>query len=238
MPMAGEGRRFHEVGVSTPKPYIDLLGRPIFAWALESALRSSPSIKEVHFVIQDSHERDFGVIELILSFFSDAKIVRLPQMTGGALETALHAVKEIENSNPVLINDCDHFFKTDKLDKKISEIINFEIDGFLANFESSSPAYSYAQFDDSGFLIKTAEKEVISTKAIAGMYGFKSKDQILELSNSYINSGKYSESYVSGLFNEIVQRGGKVIGFDLFKHVSFGTPDEFKLAESILMSEV
>ena len=36
MPMAGRGSRFAEIGIDVPKPLIDVRGRPMYAWAMES----------------------------------------------------------------------------------------------------------------------------------------------------------------------------------------------------------
>ena len=36
IPMAGFGSRFAKIGITTPKPLIDVRGRPMYAWATES----------------------------------------------------------------------------------------------------------------------------------------------------------------------------------------------------------
>ena len=36
IPMAGLGSRFRDAGYSVPKPLIEVLGRPMYAWAAES----------------------------------------------------------------------------------------------------------------------------------------------------------------------------------------------------------
>ena len=36
MPMAGRGSRFAQIGIKTPKPMIDVRGRPMYAWATDS----------------------------------------------------------------------------------------------------------------------------------------------------------------------------------------------------------
>ncbi len=35
MPMAGRGSRFAQVGIDTPKPLIDVRGKPMYAWATD-----------------------------------------------------------------------------------------------------------------------------------------------------------------------------------------------------------
>ena len=36
MPMAGRGSRFSDVGHTVPKPMIDVKGKPMYAWAMDS----------------------------------------------------------------------------------------------------------------------------------------------------------------------------------------------------------
>ena len=36
IPMAGRGSRFADVGIETPKPLIDVRGRPMYSWAVDS----------------------------------------------------------------------------------------------------------------------------------------------------------------------------------------------------------
>ena len=228
--MAGEGSRFRDSGFNLPKPYIDLNGKPFFARAAESVLKSSKKKFDLYFVIQETHETQFGVKKLIFRYFPNSVIVELKEVTGGALESARYALNLIKNNEPVLINDSDHAFTAFNLDKNLELLAANEIQGFLANFEATSPNYSFAQYSDQGFLTRTAEKEVISNNAIAGIYGFHSKDYLEEISENYLKNNKYSESYLSGVFNEIVARGDRVRGFDLDEHISFGTPEELEVA--------
>lgn len=229
--MAGEGSRFRDSGFIVPKPYIDLNGKPFFAWATDSVLKSSNKSFDLFFVIQQAHEVEFGVKRVIHKYFSNSKIIELEKVTGGALESAQFALKLIENNQPVLINDSDHAFAASNLDKNIDLLEANESQGFLANFESTSPIYSFAQYDENGLLVRTVEKQVISQDAIAGIYGFHSKNYLEKISENYLRNNKYTESYLSGVFNEIVVRGDKVRGFKLDKHVSFGTPEELEEAK-------
>lgn len=228
--MAGEGSRFRDSGFTIPKPYIDLNGKPFFVRATESVLKISKKKFDLYFVIQEAHEIQFGVKKLIHKYFPNSTVVELKKVTGGALESARYALNLIKNSEPVLINDSDHAFKAFDLDKNLDLLEANEIQGFLANFEATSPNYSFAQYNDQGFLIRTAEKEVISNSAIAGIYGFHSRDYLEEVSDIYLENNKYSESYISGVFNEIVAKGDRVQGFNLDEHISFGTPEELTIA--------
>src|ERR1700748_2741905 len=87
MPMAGRGSRFTRQGRLTPKPLIEIAGRPAFAWAVES-VRQAVEVGEMVFVVLDEHVRDHAIDAAILARYPDARIVALPQVTSGAAETA------------------------------------------------------------------------------------------------------------------------------------------------------
>lgn len=53
----------------------------------------------------------------------------------------------------------------------------------------------------------------------------------------YLKENLYAESFISGLYNEIVQSGGVVKGLKLDDHTAFGTPEEFYEAEKKLLNE-
>ena len=233
MPMAGEGKRFSEVGIMVPKPYIEIQGKPFYYWAANSVLRATSAISNLVFIIQKSHSQLHAAKSKILNDFPSAKILEIDEVTGGALETALLGLALVNNSDPVLINDCDHAFKFSRLTDAIKELNTQKIDGFLAHFKSASINYSYAKYSDQGKLLQTAEKKVISDLAIAGIYGFSSRMLIENLANKYLEINKYSESYLSGLYNILVNDGKTVFGFNLDKHLSFGTPLEFEIAQDI-----
>jgi len=235
--MAGEGSRFQGAGFNIPKPYIILKEIPLFVRATESVLKSSNKEFNLIFVIQKNHENKFQVKKLIRSFYPDSQIVEVPNLTGGALESALFGIKAIKNEFPILINDSDHAFVAQSIDTYIELLENNEIQGFLAHFESDSNNYSYAQYDNNANLEMTAEKKVISKMAIAGIYGLSAKTYVEQISEKYLKENKYAESFISGLYNEIVQSGGVVKGFKLDDHTAFGTPEEFYEAEKKLLNE-
>jgi dTDP-glucose pyrophosphorylase len=229
MPMAGNGSRFPNNEFEVPKPYIQLQGKPFFYWAAQSVLKNLTSVEEIVFVIQEFHSNEFQADKQILRYFPGARIIKIDWPTTGSLETAVIGLEKVNQSNPVLINDCDHAFSFRKLEEAVSLLKSGMLDAFLAHFDSNSTSYSYAAYDANGFLRETAEKNPISNLAIAGIYAFQNANKIYENLFEYKETNSNSELFVSGIYNTIVKRGGKVKGFLLDDHVSFGTPKEFEL---------
>ena len=83
MPMAGRGTRVNRAGIAVPKPLVDLWGRPLFWWATESLLRAV-DVRELIFVVLAEHVEHFRIDAAIEHLYPTARIVSLPEVTGGA----------------------------------------------------------------------------------------------------------------------------------------------------------
>lgn len=231
MPMAGRGSRFARDGRATPKPLINLKGRPFFWWASES-LRRSAEVDEMVFVVLAEHCRDHAIDQRILDYYPRARIVALPEVTSGAAETAALGAKALESEGPIAVNDCDHAFVVRDL------AAASDAQGALICFRSDNPAYSYARLDAEGAVAGSVEKQAVSPFAIAGCYLFASADLMLGLYDDYVRDCPYHELFVSGLYNLIAARGGRISRLDARRHVSFGTPEEFdRLDPALFESE-
>ena len=225
-PMAGRGVRFHRSGVQTPKPLVDLYGRPFFWWSTESVLRST-AVRELVFVVLDDHVERFRLDSVIRDFYPSAHIVSLTEPTSGAAESAAIGVAAIQTTGPVAVNDCDHAFRAVDL-QTVVEALTGPVEGALLGFRADAPAYSYIRFDDERRVAGTVEKQVVSDLAIAGCYLFANASTFRDRYAAYRRACSYDELFVSGIYNEIVDAGGDVLVHELADHVSFGTPEEYR----------
>ncbi|GAB2582462.1 hypothetical protein GCM10027034_12960 [Ramlibacter solisilvae] len=224
MPMAGRGSRFATMGM--PKPLIEIAGKPFFWWAVESVRRCVPLRKSV-FVVLDEHCTKFDMDARVLSFYPDATIVRVPDVTAGAAETAMLGLRQLAGAGPVAINDCDHAFDGSALPDLARRLGCGDISAALLCFRSNDPSYSYAALDDAGFVIGTVEKRVVSPHAIAGCYLFADAALFLDEFETYRAQCPYHELFMSGICNGLAQRGQRMVKADLGRHWTFGTPDEY-----------
>jgi dTDP-glucose pyrophosphorylase len=232
MPMAGRGSRFAKNGACLPKPLLQLADKPFFYWATLGVIRELPKCNLVYVVLRE-HVEKFHIDDEIRKYFPHAQIVILNSITSGALETALKASEFIDHNSLLLVNDCDHAFSYPQIHKACDSIKN-GADAFLSHFHSIESHFSFAQYSSDGLLLKTAEKEIISDLAIAGIYGFKNFVYLRKLSELYAVSCPYSELFISGVYNEIIKNHGVVYGYKLAFHVSFGTPFEYDSAKNYL----
>ena len=216
MPMAGEGSRFKQAGINTPKPLIKANGVPFFIRAL-SSVKDSFDLSEVNGII---HELPF------------ANIITLPKLTRGAVETCLSALPFlIEDNDAILIMDCDLEWHCYNYTKSIKHLLGDDcstVGGMLLSFNSDNPRYSYA-LTDGNVVKETAEKKVISNNALVGAYFFNTTEDFLFAADKLMSENKLSdvkEYYVSLLYNYLIKDGRTVILHKVDSLYSFGTPEE------------
>lgn len=231
MPMGGGGTRFGNHGFNVPKPLIKIYGKPFFYWATES-IRKYVDVRAITFVVLREHIEKYRIDEEILSFYPDARIEVIPQVLRGAVLTCLHGIEHIPENAPILFNDCDHLFTCTSFAEFCREERFDTLDGALLTFESSDPRFSFAAFDDDGFITRTVEKQAISNDAICGAYYFKNKEVFSEATEAYLENCAYNEFFVSGVYNVLADKGARMKAFRVDEHVSFGTPEEFDAAQS------
>ena len=207
MPMAGRGSRFFENGFVMPKPLIEINDRPFFYWATQS-IAKFVDCADITFVVLEEHIRDHAIDREIKTYYPDAKIVALPEVTEGAAITALRGAESLPDDEPLLFNDCDHLF-------------------LCKPFNEFCKAGDFANGPDGALL----EKQVVSHDAICGAYYFKNKQLYASACAEYLHHCDYKEFFVSGIYNVLAARGVDLRGFATDLHLPFGTPAEYAQAE-------
>ena len=171
MPMAGRGSRFNKDGFDLPKPLLEIYGMPFFYWATRS-ISKFINLASINFVVLQEHIEKFSIDKIIKKLFPEAKIIALPEVTEGAVITSM---KGVEDDLPIIFNDCDHLFKSEKFNNFFQQNFESNIDGILLTFQANEPKYSFVEKDNNGNITKTVEKKVVSNEAICGCYYFRIK---------------------------------------------------------------
>ena len=228
--MAGEGRRFREVGYELPKMLIKAKGKTLLEWSIDSLPLDLGS--RLIFVAQQKHENEFQLSEKIKSIYSNRvsslHFKFIDKLTRGQSETACIAKHLVDISQPLLIFNIDTQFFSSSLEKNL---LRKNIDGVLGAFYSEEPRFSFAALNDEGFVTKTAEKEVISSNALTGLYHFTYSEDFFEAAESAFSKNETikGEFYIAPLYNHLIKKGRNLI-VDLADEVNIlGTPDELKV---------
>ena len=233
MPMAGEGSRFAKAGWTTPKPLIELRGVPLFQRAIGSVALPGVEMK-YSFIVRQEHIDNQHIDRMIQDILPEARIFSVLKTTRGAVETCLVAEAAIEDDDAVVVMDCDLEFRSVGYNQLVSKALSLPVDeadgGALVSFESDNPRYSYALVDDSGRVLRTAEKEPISNHALCGAYFFGSGKDFKRIAHQLLDDGTHgkAEFYVSLLYNYLLAEGKIVRLATMEEYYSYGTPEELK----------
>jgi dTDP-glucose pyrophosphorylase len=229
MPAAGRGSRFGDRFSGTPKPLIELDGRPFFWWAVESVARSA-DIERLAFVVLEDHCRRHAIHQRIREFYPEAIVIPIPEVTAGAAETASLALGAVDPTLPLAVNDCDHAFLAPALPSVLAAMERGAQGGLLC-FRASNPAYSYLELTADGHVAGVREKQVVSSLAIAGCYCFASPSSFEESYSAFVKSRPEGELFMSGLFQQMADSGREIAFAEVERHIAFGTPEELERLE-------
>lgn len=228
MPMGGLGSRFANHGYTTPKALILVDGKPMFKRALDS-FQGLGGAKHI-FVIRREHENQYSLSEEIKKELPESHIMIFEKSTRGAVETAMLANQDIDDDLPIIVADCDIYFKSSEYFDKVRKAVKTgQPDGMLLTFESVEPRYSFVEIDDKGKAVRTAEKIAISSHAILGGYFFKSGALFKDLATDFLSRDLpegLQEYFMSHLFNILLERGGNIEIAKVDEMHIFGTPEE------------
>lgn len=230
MPMGGLGQRFRDAGFDTPKPLIDVQGVAMFQKAL-AAYDNYAGDKRHLFVIRKDTDDEYSLGDQIKQLLPDAQIKILDHNTRGAVETCMIAEDLIDPELPLVIMDCDITFNAPNYFEMMRQAVeDNSYDGLLLSFDSSDPRYSFAETDENGLVVRTAEKVAISNNALMGAYFFTRASTFLDAAHELLSrdiSESMKEYYVSLIYNILIDNQ-KRVGLAKGSFTSFGTPDELE----------
>ena len=219
--MAGNSKRFTDVGVTTPKWALTAGGRTLLGWAFFSVA----DLLDTSRVVLVAREEDAAVLGQTLD---GSPLREQPRVVfsapgprrGQAVDSALavSALSASEQRQPVVVWNADTL---------VTGATDFPAGGnWLQLAPKSGDQWSFAQLDGTR-VVRTAEKERISSWASTGLYGFASGHVFLDLVRQ--GAATDGETYVAPLYNALIAAGERVSGVLVPGHsvVPLGTPEQF-----------
>lgn len=231
MPMAGRGSRFAQVGVRTPKPLIEVRGKPMYAWAMDSL--PLPLARKVVFVCLAEHLRDHALEHDIRTRYAalHPEIVALDHVTEGQACTVLEARSRLDDELPLLVFNADTYCRT-RLHERLPSLAP-KIAGLLGVFRAPGDQWSFARTDATGRVLETAEKRRISDWATTGLYWFRRAGEFVRYAEEMIAADDRvnGEFYVAPVYNRMITACEEVV-IDVADEVRvLGTPEDLATFE-------
>ena len=235
IPMSGYGERFRRVGYTTPKPLIEIDGKPIIAHVIDMF----PGEQDFIFICNQEHlsNADYRMEEILKKYCPSGQIVGIPPHKLGPI----HAVQQIEHlidlNRPTIVNYCDftcywdwfHFKEFVNKSKCVGVIPAYK--GFHPHTLGSTN-YAYIQ-EKNGWIQDIQEKQPYTDNrmeefASSGTYYFSSGqimgDAFRQTMDQNLNVG--GEYYVSLAYKPLLSANQQVAVYPLQHFMQWGTPED------------
>lgn len=228
IPMAGLGSRFSKEGYKKPKPFIDVLGKPMIERVIENLY-----VPEATYILIARKEHLISEKNTIKKLQEKYNIIfhGIDNVTEGAVCTVLHTRKYINNDTPLLLANCDQIVDID-LQKYINDAIKKKADGSILTFtdEEMNPKWSFAKIDKNNWVTEVKEKQAISKYATVGLYYFSKGKYCVDYAIDMIvrNDRVNNEFYTCPVYNYAINDNKKITHYliDSSKMYGIGIPSD------------
>lgn len=226
IPMAGRGKRFQDAGYKTPKPLIDIEGKPMFVWSVKSLPLEMAN--NIIFICLAEHLDNWPLEEAIRREYQNRTVTIIPvsEVTCGQACTVLLAKQHIDNEDGLLIHNADTYF-TSHLGSILKNLTD-DVHGVISVFEADDPKWSFVKIDHRQNVIEVAEKKPISNLATAGMYFFSNGREFVRAAEDMIerNQRINNEFYVGPVYSRLIEKGWRIIIDPVEELWCLGTPED------------
>lgn len=225
IPMAGKGQRFINAGYTIPKPLLKIGEEYIIKHIIDTM--RIPDCQFI-FIVRQDHCDSHNLDKELLQIEPTAKILKINELTQGAICTVLLTKEYLNNSEPVIIKDCDQIINWNP--KHFLEFVKRKkADGAIINIHTDKPNYSFSRVNFNGQIIETAEKSVISNHGAVGIYYFAKGEDLIKYAEQMIakNIRVNNEFYTSPVYNQFIQDGKLILHYPIAEMFQLGTPEEY-----------
>lgn len=229
VPMAGRGSRFADQGVQTPKPLIEVRGRPMVAWALDGLSDVLAGASRIVFVVLREHDERFGLRALLPRLTGPrTEVVVIDAVTDGQLRTVMMAEPLLVAGEDVLVASCDTYVAPGIARDVAAR--RPDCHGIISVARLPGDRWSFARTDETGRVVEVAEKQRISELASTGLYYFSRADELAAVAHEMFDRGETTrgEYYVIPVYQKFIERGWRVDVSEAPEMHDMGTPDALR----------
>ena len=225
--MAGLGTRFRAVGYKCPKYMIEVKGRTLFEWSMDSLKGYHNHIDKYIFAVRAEDKAALFIKEKCAECgITNIQILELDHMTDGQATTCLLALPYCDFGKPVMVYNIDTYVEPYEL--KYEDICG---DGYIPCFHAPGEHWSFVRLDADKRVVEIREKKRISDNCTLGAYYFSSARLYQSLYDEYYvvaGAEENSERYIAPLYNWMIEKGMdvRISIVDARKVHVLGTPEE------------
>ncbi len=230
IPAAGEGSRFSKAGWKRPKPFIDVMGRPMIDHVIKNV---TPQNAVSTLLLRQEHMIENPEIASDLRA-TGATIISVNQLTEGTACTVLLARHSYDSNDAMMVANSDQIVDFD-VNAFVADCFDRQLDGSILVFRDPNmdPKWSYVKLREDGTVEEVAEKKPISDLATVGIYLFtRGKDFVGACADMIaLNDRVNGEFYTCPVYNYLIRNGGRIGVYEIpisAMH-GIGTPDDLKL---------
>ncbi|MBO6205635.1 MAG: nucleotidyltransferase [Lachnospiraceae bacterium] len=244
IPMAGEGKRFADVGYTVSKPAIPTYDKrtgkqvPMVVCATLDLPGVMPGGGNVIYVDRDFHRAN-GTEEAIRRHLPEVTFITVDHLTEGQACTCLLAEQLINNEEELLIAGCDNGMEIDR-DLFDSERTRADMLVFTYRHNASvlrnPDAYGWVKADKEGNVTGISIKKALSETpmedhAIVATFWFKQGNLFVKAAQKMIdeNDRVNNEFYVDQVIKHVMELGYRVKVFEIDRYIGWGTPGDYEL---------
>jgi len=236
-PMAGLSSRFTKAGYDKPKYMLDVDANTVFFHAVNSFKNYFTESKIIFIYRNIQNTKDFIENECQSMGIKSYECIELDKETEGQAHTVALGLDKanIQVDESILIFNIDTF----RPNFLLPEELDFEaIDGYLEVFEAEGEHWSFVlpENEVSHKVIKTTEKERISSLCSSGLYYFKKMFDFKKIFEEIVqkNDRSKNEYYIAPMYNYLIKEGKDIrySKISLNEIIFCGTPDEYETLTS------
>jgi len=232
-PMAGLSSRFFKAGYKKPKYMLDIDGNSVFFHAVNSFKKYFNNCKIIFIYRNIQNTKEFIKNECNVMGVDFYESIELDKETEGQAHTVELGLEKanIADDESILIFNIDTFRSNFSLPKEL----DFKtIDGYLEVFEAEGEHWSFVlpENEESNKVIKTTEKDRISSLCSSGLYYFKRISDFKNIFNIIMQKDEKTknEFYIAPMYNYLIKDKKDIRYFkiSLDKITFCGTPIEYE----------
>ncbi len=224
IPMVGKSSRFFQAGYERPKYELPLNGRSVFAHAVASFQAYFDSEFFLFLVRDDYDAEQFVRRELAQLGVRHFQLVVFGHDTAGQADTVYQGLQQVARGGPLTIFNIDTF-------RPRFHMPELACDGYLEVFEGEGEHWSFVLPGPGGRVLKTTEKERISSLCSDGLYQFRDRTLFEQAFRHAADNNLRvrAEFYIAPLYNHLIAQGHDIryVTVAASEIVFCGTPDEY-----------